>query len=204
MARLQPREAPADDLAHALGRAELARVGERAPELADEERVAAGQLADLAGDLGVGAHELGDLVAGQPGELEPHDVLGAAQVGQRLAQRVGHVGVAEGGQQQQARAGAAAGQVAQQAERRPVGPVGVLEHEQDRARLADAGQQVGDRGVQAVADRVRVGVGRLARPHRDVGQQARELAAGRPERGAAAVSGSTSRASWSSASTNAP
>ena len=177
---LQPREPPADDLAHALGRAQLARVGERAPELADEERVAAGQLADLAGDLRVGAHELGHLVARQPREPQAHDVLGAAQVGQRLAQRLRHVGVAEGGQHQQARAGAAARQVPQQAERRPVGPVRVLEHEQHRAVLADPRQQVGDRGVQAVADRVRVGVGRFAP---ELGQQARELAAGRPERG---------------------
>ena len=166
---LKPGEPPADDLAHALGRAQLARVGERAPELADEERVAAGQLADLAGDLRVGAHEFGHLVARQPSQPQAHDVLGAAQVGQRLAQRLRHVGVAEGGQHQQARAGAAARQVPQQAERRPVGPVRVLEHEQHRAVLADPRQQVGDRGVQAVADRVRVGVGRFAP---EFGQQA--------------------------------
>ena len=175
----QPREPPAHDLAHALRRAEVTRVGEGAPELADEERVAAGELADRAGDLRVRAHELGHLVAGQPREPQAHDVLGAAQVGERLAQRVRHVGVAERRQQQQPRAPAAARQVAQQAERRPVGPVHVLEHEQHGLVVTDAGEDVGDRGVEAVTDRVGVRVRRVAGPHREVGEQARELAAGR-------------------------
>ena len=67
---------------------------------------------------------------------------------------------------------AGAGQVAEQEQRRRVGPVAVLEHQQQRAAGADAAEQVGDRGVQAMA--LGVGVGRhgrrqLADPAGEVG-----------------------------------
>ena len=103
------------------------------------------------------------------------------------AQRVGHVGlrVAEGHDQQQPRPPARAHEVPHQVERGHVGPVGVLEHEQQRPVAADPGQQIGHRRVQAVPLGVRVRLdrrGRLARPGREVRQQAHELAVGRPER----------------------
>ena len=65
----------------------------------------------------------------------------------------------------------------QQAERRPSAQCASSSTSSDRPLLADARQQVGDRGVQAVADRVRVGVDGSPPPSRE---QARELAAGRP------------------------
>ena len=116
---------------------------ERAPQLADEERVAVGEVADRLRELGRAgadlaargaADELRHVVAGEAGEPQPHDVVGAAQVGERLRERLRHVGlgVAEGGEQQHARAPGGAREVAQEQERRGVGPVPVLDHEQHR------------------------------------------------------------------------
>ena len=107
--RRQAREPLADDLAHALGCPELrqrpggadravghlddACLHQCAPQLADQERVAAGELADRPGELGrpgAGvafrgvAQELADVVVGEAGEAQAHDVVGAAQVGERL------------------------------------------------------------------------------------------------------------------------
>ena len=179
--RPQARQPARDHLAHALRRRELleragepdaaapdldaSAVDQAAPQLADEERVAAGHVGDRRCQLGHGlvagyaAHQLGDVVAGQAAEAQPHDVVGAAQVREHLRQRVGHVGlgVAEGRDQQQPGAPARAGQVPQQAQRGGVGPVRVLEHEHDGPLAPGALQQVGHRGVQAMA--LGVGVG---------------------------------------------
>ena len=184
--RRQPGEAPAGDLADALGAGELlgraddaqraavdldrAGLGERPPQLADQEGVAAGQLAHRgrqARQLGAGlaaggaAGQLADLGRGEALKPQPHDVLGAAQVGERLGQRARHLGlgVAEGRDQQQPRLGGRARQVAQQQQRRGVGPVDILEQQQQRPLPAGLGQQRGDRRVQAVALGVGVGVG---------------------------------------------
>ena len=215
-ARRQAREPLADDLANALRGAELGQrprqvdrsvddldppgLDQRAPQLADQERVALGEVADRPGQLGgpragIGArgpaHELGDLLGGQAGEPQPHDVVRPAQVGERLRERLRHVGlgVAEGGEEQQARAPGAARQVAEKQERRGVGPVPVLDHEQHRALAADSREQVGDRRVQPVALGVRIGLDRgrqIADPGRQVGEEARELAASGAERARAA------------------
>ncbi len=207
----QAGEALGDDLAHALGGAELRQragqaqgsavdlddpgLDERAPQLADQERVPVGELADRVREVGrAGADlaargagdELGHLVVGEAAELEAHDVVGAAQVGERLGERLRHVGVgvAEGAEQQQARVGGGAHEMAQEQERRGVGPVPVLDHEQHRAPAADRGEQVGHGRVQPVALGVGIGLdgGRqLADRGREVGQQAGELAGGRAE-----------------------
>ena len=121
--------------------------------------------------------ELGHLVAREPGEAQPHDVV-PAQVGERLRERLRHVGlgVAEGGEQEHARR-PGPDEMAQEVERRGVGPVAVLEHEQRRPAPGDAREHVGDRRVEPVALRVGVGVGRawtLGGARRQLGQEARE------------------------------
>ena len=89
------------------------RVHQRPPQLADQERVAGGQVADRPGELrdvrvrSGAPDEVGHVLAGEPGEAQAHDVVGAAQVGERLRQRVRHLGVAERRQQQQPRPPAA-------------------------------------------------------------------------------------------------
>ena len=161
----QAGEPLADDLAHALGRTEVHRragqphgpvdeldhpgLDEIAPQLADQEGVAAGEIADRLRqprrpgvDLaarGV-ADELGDLLAREAGDPHPDDGVGAAQVGERLGQRLGDVGlgVAERDEHQQPRAARRPRQVAQEQECRRVSPVPVLEDEQHRAAVADA------------------------------------------------------------------
>ncbi len=203
--RREPGQPLADDLAHALGAAELLRravdadraareldraaLDQPAPQLADQERVAVGELADRlrererrGAQLAApgAADELGHVAVGEPGEPQPHDVV-AAQVGERLRQRVGDVrlGVAVGGEHEDPRLGGAR-EMAQEQERRCVGPVRVLEHEQGRTLPRDAGEQVGHGAVQAVALGVRVGVdGRrqLAEPRAEVGQEPDQLAA---------------------------
>jgi hypothetical protein len=176
--RPQARQPPRHDLAHALRRREVVEraaqphgvaLAEAAPQLADQERVAARQLGDPVSQLGRGllvargaAHELGDLVGGEATESQPDDVVGAAKVGERLRQRLLHVGlrVAKGRHHEQSRPPRGPRQVAQQAERGGVGPVGVLEHKQHGVVAARALEQVGDRRVQPVA--LGVGIGRRA------------------------------------------
>ena len=170
----------------AAGELDRPRLDQRAPQLADQERVAVGEVADRGRELGrheVGTRrepdELGHLVAREPGEAQPHDVV-AAQVGERLRERLRHVGlgVAEGGDQEHARR-PGPDEMAQEVERRGVGPVAVLEHEQRRPAPGHAREHVGDRRVEPVALRVGVGVGgtwTLGGAGRQLGQEPRELA----------------------------
>ena len=130
--------------------------------------------------------ELVHLVVGEAREPQAHDGVGAAQVGERVRERRRDVGlrVAERGEQEEARVPGRPGEVAEEHERRRVGPVAVLEHEQDRAP-PDAAEQVRHRGVQAVALRVGIGLDRrrqLPDTGRQVGQQPGELPAGGAER----------------------
>jgi hypothetical protein len=64
---------------------ERVRLEERAPKLADEERVALGQRMNRRRQLvqlgvllpaGGAQHEVGDLVFAETAELDPHDVVG--------------------------------------------------------------------------------------------------------------------------------
>ena len=203
---MQARESLADDLAHAGGRRKLAQRTDHAdppvadlhrpgldqgpPQLADEERVAAGEVVDRQGELpylvievaaGGAPDEVGDVGTGERVEPHAHDVVGAAQVGERLRQLAWdvHLRVAERRQQQHAPAPARARQVPQEQERPRVGPVAVLEHEQQRPPAAGVREQGGDRRVQPVALGVRVGDDRRrqsANARGEVRQQPGQLA----------------------------
>ena len=200
--RREPREPLADDLAHGRRSAELggrsrelrpawtdldrARLDEVAPELGHEERIPAGQLADDGRqsrrrlETGRQADELRDLVHGQPAEPDADDPLGSIDVDQRVGELGGDVGVRvpERGDEKHPRSGARAHEVTHQLQRRRVGPVHVLEHEQHRGLRADPDEQGGDGGVQPVALRVRVRrrrTRRVADAPRELGQQTGEL-----------------------------
>ena len=214
-ARSQAREPLADHLADAFGGGELGqRPGDEdasvdyldrpgleqgAPELADQEGVASGEVVNRArelGQLGIAAEvtgcpadEVGDLGLREAREAHPEDIIGAPEVGQRLRQTSRHLvglGVAEGDEDQEPGAPGGPRQKPQQEKRRHVRPVRVLEHQQHRPFAADVGEQVGDRGVKAVALGVGIGLDRLrqlARHRRQVGQQPGQLGGTGTERG---------------------
>ncbi len=158
---------------------------ERAPELAEQEGVALGEVAQRAGELGLGgvelaaagaAHELPDVLLAQPAQVEADDVVGAAQVCKRvgeLGRDVG-LGVSERRHHEHAGLGARAGEVAQEHERGRVGPVPVLEHEQQRLPATRGGQDVGHCRVQTVALGVRVGGDGRREPGNERGQVGNE------------------------------
>lgn len=215
-ARRQARQPLADHLAHAVGRSELgewpghphpptsylnySRLHRLAPQLADEEGVAGGEIVDRTRELvqlgvvGVGvtsngtADQVRDLRPREPLQAHAHNIIGAAQVGKRLRELRGYVclAVAEGREDQQAGAPGGARQVSHERQRRRVRPMPVLEHEQYRPCAADVRKQLGNRRVQTMA----LGIG--VRPHRlfepadpggQVGQQPGQLAAAGAERG---------------------
>ena len=76
-----------------------------------------------------------DLVVRQPAEADPDDALGAVDVDERIGElgRDVRLGVAERRDEEHARGRAGADEVPHQLERRSVGPVDVLEHEQAAA-----------------------------------------------------------------------
>ena len=124
--------------------------------------------------------------------MQPDDVVGPPEIGQRLRQRARHValGVAKRGEHEHARVPGCARQMAQQEQRGRIGPVRVLENEKRRLPTGDSGEELGDGGVQPVTFGVRVGPDRrreLAESRRQVGEEARELAAARAERPAQLV-----------------
>ena len=204
----EPREPLADDVPHRRRDPELGRrpgetravradvdgggVDQLAPELGDQERVAAGEVADdrrqLGGGLDAGRQpdELADLARRQPAEADAHDSLGAVHVDERLRELGGHVrvGVAEGGHEEHPSRRAGAHEVPHQLQRGRVGPVHVLEHEEQRCFRADADEQLGHGGVEAVA--LRIGVGRrgrgqLADARHELRHEPRQLSAARTE-----------------------
>ena len=166
-----------------------AGLDQRAPELADEERVPLGEAVDRLCELaqlragiasGGAADELGDLVAGEPREPQPDDVVGAAEIGERLGERLRHVrlGVAEGREQENPHVSGGTGEVPEQEQRRSIGPVAVLEHEQRRSPERDGGEEIRHRRVKPVALGIRIRPDRsreLADPGRQVGEEACEL-----------------------------
>ena len=206
--RREPGEPPAHDLADALGTAQLARramhvdpavrqldrarLDQRAPELAEQERVALGERVQRLRERDRriaprrAPDELRHLRVRQAGQPEPDDVV-AAQVGEGLGERGRDVRLrVPERREQQDRGAAGPGQMAQQQQRRPVRPVQVLEHEQRRAAPRGAVEQTGHGGVEPVALGVRIGVRRgrePAGPRGEVGQEPRELPAGRAQRG---------------------
>ena len=137
------------------------------------------------------ADEVLDVVGREAREPHSGDLLVPAQVDQRVAELLRHVGlgVAERRDDEQAGVGGGPPEVAQEQERRMVGPVPVLEDEQDGRMPAGRDQELDDRRVQPVALRVLVGrdgVGEVADTGGEVRQQPLELAAARPEVGAEA------------------
>ena len=130
--------------------------------------------------------ELGNLDFAQTAELESHHVVRATQVGERVRQFRGNVrlGVAKGGEHEQARVGRGPRQVPEEQQRRRVRPVPVLEHEQQRTPPRRRGEEVADDRMKPVTLGVGVGRNGVGQPFDTKGQlreQAGELAARRPE-----------------------
>ncbi len=208
----EARETLADHLANALGCSELsdrlrerngaadhfdrAGLDERPPELVDEERVSFGEVADrprqIAESLarvgsGGAPHELHDVVAGQPTEPQADDVLGSTEVGQRLRERLRHVGlgIAERGEQEHASITARLREVPQEQQGRSVGPVSVLDDQEHWTLFGHRREELRDGRVEPVA----LGVGirldgwrQLAGALAEMRQQPGELTASRAER----------------------
>ena len=132
------------------------------------------------------ADELLDVVGREAREPQPRDLLVPAQVDQRVAELLRQVGlgVAERRDDEQAGVGRGPPEVAQEQQRRMVGPVPVLEDEQDGRVPAGRDQELDDGRVQPVALGVLVGrdgIGKVADTGREIRQQPLELAAARPE-----------------------
>ena len=157
----EPIEAPADHLLDARRHAGAGILGRRAQELLDEERVAAGLAAEalhrrpvqrVATDAG--GHELGRLGSTQAAEVDLVEGGLAPQVGEQARHRPARVGVhvAVGGDHQQRRSGAAAQDLAQQQHGGDVGPVQVLEHQQQPVPVGGVEQQPDHRLEELVAE----------------------------------------------------
>jgi hypothetical protein len=199
--RRQPLEPLPDDLAHALRRRDLlgiadehppalvlgerADVGEVAPQLADEERVAGGEVAQHAGQRAAARacpeadDELLDGRDAEPAQRDALDPCLAVELGHRAGQPGLQLVLAIGGHDEQRRVARPLCEVLEQTQRRAVGPVQVVEDEQHRARAPDRDEQVEHRVVQTVPLRGRVAVdrgGKIRQVARKVGEQAHELA----------------------------
>ena len=222
--RREPGEPPAHHLPDALGTVQLARramhvdlvvreldrarLDQRPPELAEQERVAHGERVQglRERDRRIAprraADELRHLRVRQAGQPEPDDVV-AAQVGEGLGEygRDVRLRVPER-REQQDRGAAGPGQMAQQQQRGPVRPVQVLEHEQRRAEPSS-------RPATAVWSRWRSVSGSAsgagASPPARVARSGRSRVSSPPDApSASGSSGPRARTSWSSASTNGP
>jgi hypothetical protein len=165
---------------HAPGPGQLA-VGEQGPDqLADEQRVALGDLVDP------GHHRRGGRLAGQPPHVGGH--LGPAEAAEReaaphpgqVAEQVGQlvearVGVPVGADDHQPLVGGGLGEEPEQEQRRRVGRVQVVQDHQHRPGVGDPAQEPAHRVEQHEADRLGLG-------GRRCGREARlQLTAGRPD-----------------------
>ena len=120
--------------------------------------------------------KLGHLLGAQASESKSDHTLRTPQVDQRRRQRLGNLGfgVAERGDHQRVRLRGAVREVAQEQQRRSVGPVSILDHQHERRTPARRRQQLRDRGVQAVT--LGIGIGRerrrqLPREQRQIGEE---------------------------------
>ena len=119
--------------------AELAFVLQQADELADEERVAGGAVVQRVGErrVGVVADDCGDVVADlvdrETGEREAFEVGGARQRRERVRERRrARLGIAERPDEQHGRLLQRRDRELQQSQRALVGPVQVVEHDDER------------------------------------------------------------------------
>ena len=158
-------EPPADHLAHALRDRDLpprlvlaeATLGRHQPhDLADEERVAPRLLADRDGELGGRAIDAGgeldvagDSVGVEAVQCDSTRGVDLGELAERCGKRVvaAELDVAVGADDQQAGVGEPAGEEAQQQQRRLVGPVQIVEHDDQRAGARGAAEELGD-GVE--------------------------------------------------------
>ena len=155
----EPLDAPADDLAHP-GRDQRARrrrvvgdaVGRQQPhELGHVERVAArAPVHGLGGRQGgLGGQQRAHGLRAEAGELDPLDPRVALDLAQDLRER--HLARRVGAGEQHARGRVGADDVRQQPQRGRVGPVQVVEHEQERGVGGGGVEQVGDGVVELQA-----------------------------------------------------
>ena len=126
-----------------------------------------GQLAQEPGDLREirdplvthrARNEVTDLIGGQTGQAQPDDAFRAPQVDERGRQRLRHLrfGVAKRGDHQRARLGGPTREVAEKEQRRRIGPVAVLDHDDERSAPAGGRQEVAHSAMQTVARGIRI------------------------------------------------
>ncbi len=194
---------PSDDLLDPFRDAErlereracrCARLTDVGADLLDEERIARGRAPDAVHETGprldvARVDELPDLALAQAPE---RDVLGdavVAEVGDDSSQRMvaDHLARAIRAEHAERRRIDLAGEVAEQCQRGAIGPVEVVQHEEQRCALGDAAEQGVDRLEHEVALGVGLGpdrLGEVGEPHADVGDQAGEERAAAHEVGA--------------------
>ena len=138
-------------------------------QLANEERVAGGSLAERADGGGIRPRprqrldDRGDGRLVEPVQGHPHDRPVAPDLGERRRERVARaeLGVARAAEQEQRDALRPGRQAAQQQQRRPIGPVQVVQDQHERPHRRELLEQLGDGVEHPGAVSLRVG-GRLA------------------------------------------
>ena len=197
--RRQPRDPPRRDLAHAGGDARVLEVAAEAAralaqvadDLLDEERVALGLGVQRGDELGRGrlgperGHQLADLRLREAAQRHLGEHRLAPQRGDDGRERVvvGELAGAVGAEEHRAPRLRRADQVADELQRRAVGPLQVVEHEQQRGAGRDLRQQRGERVEQAMALGAAFGAAHRRRAGRraELGQQRGEVGGARPE-----------------------
>ena len=148
----EPREADADGVAHALRHLRRPDLGQPAEDLLDEERVAAGAGVDAGGDV-VGAEqragECGDVVLVEPAQPDAVERAVALEVGERAGERAvaAEFGVPVGADDRERPGARRPEHEAREQQRAAIGPVEVVDHQQQR-------RAVGERGVDGVEQAV--------------------------------------------------
>jgi hypothetical protein len=159
----EPGEAPPGDLAHAVGHAGLEQrdgaaevpvgIGEMAHDLLDEEGVAVGLAVQLLDErrrprtAAERAHERAGLGGVEACDVEPVERPLAAQAGEQRLERLAALVGPGGGEEERGLGGGRAHEVGDELERRLVGPVQVVEDDEQRRRAGDLGEQRRD-GVE--------------------------------------------------------
>ena len=168
----QPRKASPNDIAHALGKTELgqrpiggpypvaledrAGLREVGNDLLGEERVPVGLVVQCGDELrrrlvtGAIVEQRTDRLLLETAERHPLDARIASEVGEQLAQRMAAVdiGVTVGAQHEHRPASFAAQDPPEQRQRRLIGPVEVVEHQEQRAVAGDLREKRVDRVEQ--------------------------------------------------------